>query len=199
MVTKLAGPFSETCRFSISPRSRLRLRPARRAALTMTLIMAECSMISAQDDPKRQVRQDRDGFFSNALWVNGHKSRCPHCQRRPQWVPCGWGGVKADHLPPSHLRAAASALARSSGLSSARASSSRGSPLPEVFATRCHLRPSILSIGAPCPLTSTRARRFWAIGLLFFAALGDGTPPAGGFFLHPAPFEVPPSYAAPAA
>src|ERR1700692_3696373 len=46
MVTKLAGPFSETWRFSISPRSRLRLRPARRAALTMTLIRAECSMIS---------------------------------------------------------------------------------------------------------------------------------------------------------
>jgi hypothetical protein len=28
----------------------LRLRPARRAALTMTLIRAECSMISAQGD-----------------------------------------------------------------------------------------------------------------------------------------------------
>src|SRR5258707_12740497 len=50
MVTKLAGPFSDTWRFSTSPRSRLRLRPARRAALTMTLIRAECSMISAQDD-----------------------------------------------------------------------------------------------------------------------------------------------------
>src|SRR6266478_1756219 len=47
MVTKLAGPFSDTCRFSTSPRSRLRLRPARRAALTMTLMRAECSMISA--------------------------------------------------------------------------------------------------------------------------------------------------------
>src|SRR5215475_9074048 len=42
--TKLAGPFSDTCRCSISPRSRLRLRPARRAALTMTLMRAECSM-----------------------------------------------------------------------------------------------------------------------------------------------------------
>src|SRR5258706_13934286 len=115
--------------------------------------------------------QDRDGFFSNDLSVNGQKSRCPHCQRRPQWVPCGWGGVKADHLPPSHLRAAASVLARSSGLSSARASSSRGSPLPAVFATRCHLRPSILSIGAPCPVTSTQARRVLAGGVLSVAGL----------------------------
>src|SRR4051795_3596777 len=59
MVTKLAGPFKDTCRFSISPRSRLRLRPARRAALTITLIRAECSMISAQDD--LSIRSGRDG------------------------------------------------------------------------------------------------------------------------------------------
>src|SRR6476659_10270502 len=130
--------------------------------------------------------QDRDGFFSNDLWVNGHKSRCPHCQC-PQWVPCGWDGVKADHLPPSHLRAAASALARSSVLRSARASSSIGSPLPAVFATRCHLRPSILSIGAPCPLTSTRARRFWAIGLFCLAALRNSATAAGSFFGVPVP------------
>src|SRR5882672_7296414 len=45
MVTKFAGPFSDTCRCSISPRSRLRLRPAWRAAFTMTLIRAECSMM----------------------------------------------------------------------------------------------------------------------------------------------------------
>src|ERR1700709_2853852 len=64
MVTKLAGPFSDTCRFSTSPRSRLRLRPARRAALTMTLIRAECSMISARDDPKRQVRTGMERLAS---------------------------------------------------------------------------------------------------------------------------------------
>src|SRR4030081_2798576 len=65
MVTKLAGPFSDTCRFSTSPRSRLRLRPARRAALTMTLMRAECSMISTQDDPKRQVRTGIGGILFN--------------------------------------------------------------------------------------------------------------------------------------
>src|SRR3954470_15427908 len=47
LVTKFAGPFSDTCRCSISPRSRLRLRPARRAAFTMTLIRAEYSMMRA--------------------------------------------------------------------------------------------------------------------------------------------------------
>src|SRR6202790_5341887 len=106
---------------------------------------------------------------------------------RQLWVPCGWDGVKADHLPPSHRRAAASALARSSGLRSARASSSMGSPLPAVFATRCHLRPSILSIGAPCPLTSTRARRFWAIGLFCLAALRNSATAAASFFGVPVP------------
>src|SRR5258707_3401260 len=126
--------------------------------------------------------QDRDGFFSNDLRVNGHKSRCPHCQPGPQWVPCSWDGVKADHLAPSHLRAAASVLARSSGLSSESASSSKGSPLPAVFATRCHLRPSILSIGAPCPLTSTRARRVLGVGIVFFSALCDNATPAASIF-----------------
>src|ERR1700676_3869736 len=106
---------------------------------------------------------------------------------RQLWVPCGWDGVKADHLPPSHRRAAASALARSSGLRSARASSSMGSPLPAVFATRCHLRPSTLSIGAPCPLTSTRARRFWAIGLFCLAALRNSATAAASFFGVPVP------------
>src|SRR6266480_4102716 len=115
MVTKLAGPFSDTCRFSISPRSRLRLRPARRAALTMTLIIAECSMISAQGDPKRQVRTGMDGFFLNHLWAIGRKKQMPALLTAPQWVPCSCDGVKADHLAPSHLRAAASDLARSSG------------------------------------------------------------------------------------
>src|ERR1700704_7180064 len=62
MVTKLAGPFSDTWRFSTSPRSRLRLRPARRAALTMTLIRAECSMISAQDDLSVRSGLGLEGF-----------------------------------------------------------------------------------------------------------------------------------------
>src|SRR5258706_6435193 len=135
--------------------------------------------------------QDRDGFFSNDLRVNGHKSRCPHCQPGPQWVPCSWDGVKADHLAPSHLRAAASVLARSSGLSSESASSSKGSPLPAVFATRCHLRPSILSIGAPCPLTSTPARRLLAHGLFCLAAFRHSATPAGSFFGVPVPLYSP--------
>src|SRR5207302_6871816 len=53
MVTKFAGPFSDTWRCSISPRSRLRLRPARRAALTMTLMRAECSISSVYQVKKR--------------------------------------------------------------------------------------------------------------------------------------------------
>ena len=40
-VTKFAGPFSETCSFSTSPKSRLRLRAALRAAAVMTFIRAE--------------------------------------------------------------------------------------------------------------------------------------------------------------
>ncbi len=43
-VTKLRGPLSDTCKCSTSPRSRLRLRPARCAALIMTLRTAECCM-----------------------------------------------------------------------------------------------------------------------------------------------------------
>src|SRR5712671_7395978 len=45
---------------------------------------------------------------------------------RQQWVPCGCGGVKADHLVPSQMRAACWALPRSSGLNAANASSSMG-------------------------------------------------------------------------
>src|SRR5450631_3106464 len=108
MVTKLAGPFSDTCRFSTSPRSRLRLRPARRAALTMTLIRAECSMISAQDDPKRQVRTGIGGLVESFERgrTQGHpriKSEGMLLLTALQWVPRGCGGVKADHLVPSHL------------------------------------------------------------------------------------------------
>src|SRR5438270_7320491 len=69
MVTKFAGPFSDTWRFSISPRSRLRLRPARRAALTMTLIRAECSMISAQDDLSVRSGLGLMGSFGS-FWRN---------------------------------------------------------------------------------------------------------------------------------
>src|SRR5215469_17493854 len=47
-VTKLRGPLSETWSCSTSPRSRLRLRPARRAALIMTLRTAECSMAACR-------------------------------------------------------------------------------------------------------------------------------------------------------
>src|SRR4051794_16131669 len=119
------------------------------------------------------------GFFSGHLWQWEHAKAAV---LTAMWVPCGCDDVKADHLAPSHLRAAASALARSSGVRSASASSSIGSPLPAVFATRCHLRPSILSIGAPCPLTSTRARRVLGGGAFFFGGLGDNAPPGAPFF-----------------
>src|SRR6059058_6663363 len=106
MVTKLAGPFSDTCRFSISPRSRLRLRPARRAALTMTLITAECSMISAQGD--LSIRSGQGWMISRAIadFLGAPAVGCPAVVV----------ASRADHLVPSHLRAAASALARSCGL-----------------------------------------------------------------------------------
>src|SRR3569832_2517962 len=70
------------------------------------------------------------------------------------------GHLASAHLFPSHFLAAASALARSSAGSSASCLSSSGSPLPAVFATRCHLKPSTLSTGAPMPLISTQASRF---------------------------------------
>src|ERR1700745_3644872 len=44
-VTKLAGPFSEACRCSTSPKSRLSVRLALRAALIITLRRAERSMV----------------------------------------------------------------------------------------------------------------------------------------------------------
>src|SRR5258707_13280567 len=74
MVTKLAGPFSNTCRFSISPRSRLRLRPARRAALTMTLMRAEDSM----------------------FWGLRGRRQAARCRRGLDWVPSRNGAVKAS-------------------------------------------------------------------------------------------------------
>ena len=66
----------------------------------------------------------------------------------PDWVPCGRRGVKAHHLAPSHRRARLrlGAILRAESLS---ASSSIGSPLPAVLATRCHFSPSTLSSGAP--------------------------------------------------
>src|SRR6202011_3207466 len=92
-------------------------------------------------------------------------------------------------LLPIHLRAASVALARSSGLSFASSPSSSGSPLPAVLATMCHLRPSTLSIGTPWPLTSTRARRFCAIGLFWRAALRSSAMPAAWFFGVPVPLK----------
>src|SRR5580698_2836280 len=111
----------------------------------------------------------------------------PGGEGEQQWVPCHRGGVKADHLSPSHLLAAAWTLARSSGLSLANSSSSAGSPFPAVFATTCHFSPSILSIGTPAPLTSTKARRFCAIGLFCRAALRSSATAAATFFGVPVP------------
>src|SRR5258705_9041693 len=137
--------------------------------------------------PKASGQDRMDGALLKSSVSNRTQKQMPALLNAPQWVPCGYDGVKADHLAPSHLRAAASALARSSGPRSASASSSMGSPLPAVLATRCHLRPSILSIGAPCPLTSTRARRFWAIGLFCLAALRNSATAAASFFGVPVP------------
>src|ERR1700722_527809 len=129
-----------------------------------------------QHDPGLSVRlRRRARSFSPA-------GRCEQ-----QWVPCGRGGVKADHLTPSHLLAASWTLARSSGLRLASAESSSGSPFPAVFATTCHLSPSILSIGVPAPFTSTQARRFCAIGLFCRAALRNSAIAAVSFFGVPVP------------
>src|SRR5665213_698676 len=105
-LTKLAGPFSDTCRFSISPRSRLRLRPARRAALIITFIRADCSMIPVFanlviDVSKGTARSLSDGERTSARW---HR-------RALNWVPCGGAGVKADHAVPSLFGAQPSARA----------------------------------------------------------------------------------------
>src|SRR5689334_20164316 len=107
-------------------------------------------------------------------------------ERAPSGCPAVLVASRADHLAPSHLRAAASAIARSPGLNWPSASSSMGSPLPEVFATKCHLNPSILS-EALWPLTSTRASRFWAIGLFCLAALRNRANAADSFFGVPVP------------
>src|SRR5436190_14633264 len=164
----------------------------------MTLIRAECSM-SYEFVSTVEVRSHP--------WERGGERGCygfsevriPHPALRTDLSPVGRGetgtGCPAD-VPPSrrhflslpiHLRAASSPLARSSGLRLASASSSAGSPLPAVLATMCHFRPSILSIGAPCPETSTRARRFCAIGLFCRAALRSSATPAASFFGVPVP------------
>src|SRR4029077_13927013 len=54
--TKFRGPFTDTCRCSTSPRSRLRLRPARCAALIMTLRTAEWSMGACRKPWSGQVK-----------------------------------------------------------------------------------------------------------------------------------------------
>src|SRR4051794_30918513 len=102
-------------------------------------------------------------------------------------VPCSRGSVKPVHLAPSHLRAASSALARSSGAACAKTSSSMTSPLPAVLATMCHFRPSTLSACTPPPVTSTRARRFCAIALFCLAALRSSATAAVSFLGVPVP------------
>ena len=51
----------------------------------------------------------------------------------------------------------------------------------------CHFSASTLSTGAPCPFTSTQARRFWAIGLFCLAALRNSATAAGSFCGVPVP------------
>src|ERR1700709_2417625 len=149
--------------------------------------------------------QDRDGKIGLIIsaWRGRTQNRAPSPDHvrghafadRALWVPCRCGDVKADHLlPPSHLRAASWTLARSSSDRPASASSSEGSPLPAVFATTCHFSPSILSTGAPSPLTSTRARRFCAIGLFCLAALRNSATAAASFFDVPEPLNIAMAY-----
>src|SRR5439155_14156110 len=99
------------------------------------------------------------------------------------------GHLASSHLVPSHFLAAASALARSSGGRSDNCLSSSGSPLPAVFATRCHLNPSTLSTGVPMPLISTQASRFCAIALPWRDALRSNATAAGWFFGVPVPLK----------
>src|ERR1700732_41988 len=99
MVTKLAGPFIDTWRFSTSPRSRLRLRPARRAALTMTLMRAECSMISAQDDLSDRSGMEMTGLEhdpeKHALGLRGSFSNKAERQRMSRRsMPRRWNPVR---------------------------------------------------------------------------------------------------------
>src|SRR5215472_12467346 len=70
-VTKLRGPLSDTCRCSTSPRSRLRLRPARRAALIMTFSTAECSMAASVALPKARRK---GGAGHSASPVRGRRA-----------------------------------------------------------------------------------------------------------------------------
>src|SRR5262249_18196277 len=60
-VTKLAGPFSEACRCSTSPKSRLSVRLALRAALIITLRRAERSMVGRAGCPPQCVLDARSG------------------------------------------------------------------------------------------------------------------------------------------
>src|SRR5258708_18805843 len=130
----------------------------------MTLIRAECSMISAQDDLSVRSGQGLAGcsHHERGRTQIGRNSCCP----RSLWVPCGGGGVKADHLLPSQMRAPSWALARSSGLKVASAPPSGGSPLPAVFAIIWHFSASTLFIVAPSPLNHTPPSPLRAIRLV---------------------------------
>ncbi len=75
------------------------------------------------------------------------------------------------------------------GASLANSSSSSGSPLPAVLATRCHLKPSTLSIGTPMPRISTKASLFCAIGLFCLAALRSSATAAGWLRGVPVPLN----------
>src|SRR5262249_21272644 len=59
MVTKLAGPLTDTCRCSISPKSRLSMRPALCAALIITLRSAERSMAAVVCPPQAVASRAR--------------------------------------------------------------------------------------------------------------------------------------------
>src|SRR5262249_23104108 len=69
-VTKLAGPLSDVCRCSISPKSRLSVRLALRAALIITLRRAERSMVdrAAEAMDPRWVRNARSGGHGGRGW-----------------------------------------------------------------------------------------------------------------------------------
>src|SRR5256714_14178612 len=71
--TKFAGPFSETCRFATSPKSRFRLRPALRAAAIITLSRADWAGTS---DSRRVVMapmRDVEGRFGPLIAVKARE------------------------------------------------------------------------------------------------------------------------------
>jgi len=147
----------------------------------MTLIRAECSMISARDDLSGRSGQGWIGTLSIVEAPVGTPNRTPF------WgpvLPVGAlrdaGGVQGGSFVAEPFGARPSwALGAILGAEvRERLVEHRVTPGRRFFAIMCHLRPSTLSTGAPCPVTSTRARRFFArSGCFAWRALAQAAPP----------------------